>query len=285
MNTSFRGGYGGERFVNNCSKLANSPEAGGTAAGIDGGLEFARDDCLAGERISDCGAEIGGAVVIPRLRLPAKPAKGLLHRTVLERMKADDGKHSSGLESRKCGRQGTLERAKFVVYCNPNALKGAGGRMNARSETISRRYGIGNQLRECRGASQRAGAACGEDGAHHSSCMSLLSISANGTVEHLLGSGLEPERGRHTVTRIHAHIGRSISPERKSTFGFVELKRRHAQIEENAIQTGELERGQITKVTIKQRETSGIGRVQFLGARSRVRIAVKRGDAAIRGGL
>src|SRR5262245_44835849 len=51
----------------------------------------------------------------------------------------------------------------------------------------------------------------------------------------LLGCAGEPLRGRDARARVHAHIERSVEAEAEAAGGVVELRRGHAQVEQDAV--------------------------------------------------
>ena len=82
---------------------------------------------------------------------------------------------------------------------------------------------------------------------------------------------------------IHAHVQRRIGHEAEAAFGLVQLRRRHAQIQQDAIQAGGslVPLGQAGKIGMPDADPRIVGKF-CLRHRDRLRIAIHQQQAAVR---
>src|SRR5690606_4109103 len=111
--------------------------------------------------------------------LAAEAAEKLLHRPVFERMEADHGEHAAGGEPLEGRGQRTFDGADLVVHGNADALEAAGGGMNPALAALGSRDGVGNDAGQRAGAGEVAGAAGGDERAHHAAPGGLFAEVAN----------------------------------------------------------------------------------------------------------
>src|SRR2546423_677382 len=91
------------------------PQLGRAAARIGGDLVVAGGGWPPGQGLRLLHPKILRPVVLHTLGLAAHPAEELLHRPVLQRMKADDDEHAARRELGKGRGQRALDRADLVV--------------------------------------------------------------------------------------------------------------------------------------------------------------------------
>jgi hypothetical protein len=194
-------------------------------------------------------------------------------------VEADDREHAAGGELGEGGGQAALDGADLVVDGDADALEGAGRGMDAALAPDGGGNGPGDQLGERAGAGQLAGAAGALDGGHDPAPVVLLAQIADGADQFLVAGGLQPLRGGQIVARVHAHVGPGIEPEGKAAVALVELEGGDPEVEQDAVEAGVGQRGQVAEVQVD--ETEGLrkadGRVG--GALGGRRIAVQCGDA------
>ena len=98
-----------------------------------------------------------------------------------------------------------------------------------------------------------------------------------------MAGGLQPVAGGLARARVHAHVGLGVLPEGEAAAGLVELEGGDAQVEENAVETGVGQRGEVAEVQVDEAEGGGKFGAEFRGAVLGGGIAVEGDDAGAGG--
>ena len=139
------------------------------------------------------------------------------------------------------------------------------------------RHGVRDHVRQIKRRAQLATRRddCARDAFGH--CMRLTAPVANHPRQRrLIGRG-EPVGGGNTALIVHTHIERPFLAKRKTARCLIQLRRRHAQIEQNAVQARRAYRRERRLHTGKRTAREKKARVVNSGRRfRRLRVAVKR---------
>ena len=163
--------------------------------------------------------------------MPAARCQEGFDDAVFKRMEGDDDKAPAGLEDRFGRAESGREFAQLVVDEDAQRLKGAGGRMDAARARV---HDPGDEVGERAGGADRTLAARALDGAGDGAGMPLLA-EARDDIGELTRGGLRHHVGGARPKTAHAHIERTVGAEREAALGRVELHRRDAKVEDDAI--------------------------------------------------
>ena len=148
-------------------------------------------------------------------------------------MEGDDGQPPAGPEHPLGGVQRPRQFAELVVDGDAERLEDAGRRMQAA------RLGAdqpGDEIGQLRGGLDAALAAFFDDGAGNGPGPPLLAVMKE-DVGQLRLAGFVEEVGGARPVPLHAHVERPVAAEREAALGLVKLHRRHADVENDAVDT------------------------------------------------
>src|SRR3569832_812765 len=197
-----------------------------------------------------------------RYRQPARrlfPLGLIAHETlddaIFERMETDDDKPAAGLQPVHALRQHDAQFFKLAVEINPYSLEAAGRRVLPRFALLDR---CGDEIRELPGAADGLFLPCRNKRARNRFSKPLFPIGADDFTDLLLCRRRQPVCSRQSTPRIHAHVERGSEAETESTRRIVELRRRHADIQQNPVHLPYAQfiqhRAQARKRTLYQRQ-------------------------------
>ena len=159
--------------------------------------------------------------------MPAALDQEGLDDAVLERMERHHHQPAAGLEHGFGGRQGGRQLGELLVDEDAQRLERAGRRMNgARPRPHHALDDVGERPR---GADRRF-AARRDDGAGDGAGVALLAERLDDVGEIALGRRRDHIGGGRAGVA-HAHVERTVEPEREAALGLVELHRGDAEIE------------------------------------------------------
>src|SRR5581483_11808807 len=195
---------------------------------------------------------------------------------VLERMKRHRHQPAAGAQDALCGRQRARELAELVVDEDAQRLEGARRRMDVAGARTHRR---GDDVGEPAGRRDRGFAARLDDGAGDRARMTLLAEQEDDVGEIALARRRN-DVGGALARCAHAHVERAVEAEREAALRGVELHRRDAEIEHDAVDAGCLrDPFEVAEAILGERQAV-IG--ERAAERDGVRIAVDGDDLAIR---
>ena len=202
---------------------------GGTGTRVGGGLRLAGTTLATRQPQLRVEVRRNGQPCPGRIRLRVTPHE-LLDHAVFQRMEADHRKPAAGSEHLQRSCKTALQLAELVVDVHADGLEGPRGRV---TPALARAHCAAHDPRELRCGGNRfegalfdyvSGDAAGE----------ALFTQRTDHVADLVGRGAgEPLRGADSVRRVHAHVERTVGLETEAARGFVELRRRHAEVEQN----------------------------------------------------
>ncbi len=130
------------------------------------------------------------------------------------------------------GVKAALEIAQFIVHMDAQALECAGRRILALLPG-----GVGNRdhFGEISGPFERPLLTALHDGAGHPLGEALFAIFLEDPGDFLFGGVGDELRCADALAGIHAHVQGTIVEEAEAALGIVELRRRHAKVEQDAI--------------------------------------------------
>ncbi len=171
----------------------------------------------------------------PRARaygaIPPPPAAALAQKrfyaSVLERVKRNHRETAARHQQPLGGGQSAIQFAQFVVDRNAQRLKRAGSRIEP---GLTCRDRGAHDLGQLAGAANRRMLARRDDRPRDAAGEALLAERADHPGQLVLGKPGD-EVGRALPLRAHAHVERSVEPERKAALRGIELQRRDAEIE------------------------------------------------------
>ncbi len=148
---------------------------------------------------------------------------------------------------------------------------------------LTRAYGACHDLRELQRARERLPGTRRDDIRGNASRETLLPQGRDHLANLRLARSREPCGNRFAARRVHAHVERAVRPETETTCRVVELRRRDAEVEQNAAHgpaRNELlhARGDIGKRRTDERKPHFVGKTAVAGLDGR-RIAVEREHA------
>ncbi|MNN01708.1 hypothetical protein D3C81_1143350 [compost metagenome] len=150
-------------------------------------------------------------------------------------MEADHRQTAARLEPRHRRVQPGFKIGQFAIDVDADGLEAARGRMDL---VLATRHHRCNQLRQFGGTRERLGGAAGHDGARDAAALALIAVRPQHVGDFAVFRAVEPLRCTLARVRVHAHVQRAVLAEAETTLGHVQLRRRHAQVEQHAIQTG-----------------------------------------------
>jgi hypothetical protein len=207
----------------------------------------------------------------------------LLHDPVLERMKRHDREPPAGAQHALGGVERAHELAELVVDGDAQALEHAGRGVDAAGLGPDE---AGDELGELARRLDAALAAALDHGAGHRPRAALLAEMEEHVRELGLGGAVD-EVGGAVAVALHAHVERPVAAEREAALGLVELHRRHADVEHDAVDAvGEarLRDDAVEVAEAGRHEREPALRLQHHAgaAGDRIGIAVDRDDAGAR---
>ncbi len=124
------------------------------------------------------------------------------------------------------------QRIQLPVYMYSQCLKTACGRVLARLAAANGRL---DQIGQLQGAGNRLLLALFADTPGNPTRLALIAIAIQHIGNILLVGPGQPLRNTFTLSWVHAHIQRPITQKAEATTGIVQLRRRHTQIQQQAI--------------------------------------------------
>ena len=151
--------------------------------------------------------------------------------TILERMKRNHDQPPAGLETPFGCLQGFGEFAELVVHKNAQGLKRARGRMDvADARTDDGCHDLGKLMRR----RDRRNGPCIDDGACNRARMPFFAERENDAGEVTLARRLD-HVGCACTLPAHAHVERSVEPEREPALGGIELHGRNTEVQHDPV--------------------------------------------------
>src|SRR5690606_26574416 len=169
----------------------------------------------------------------PALHAALVGTEEALDRAVLERVETDHREASPRTQPLERGRKAGFERAQFVVDEDAQRLEGPRGRLLVAFAIADRAC---DQRRKLRGALDARFGARSDDRACDASRQALLAQAPQHVGDLALIGARKPIRDAFATVRIHAHVERTVGLETEAARGLVELWRRHAEIEQHAVE-------------------------------------------------
>ena len=160
-----------------------------------------------------------------------------LHQRVFQSMKSNHCQHPAGLQQAGCGGKTAFNLADLIINGNADRLKRLRRRMKTGLVQFAR-HGIGDHRCQIQRGAQLAARRDDRtrDATRHRMRFAAP-IADDPRQRRLIGSG-EPVGRSDAAFIVHAHIKRPFLAKRKTARCLIELRRRHTQIEQNAVQTG-----------------------------------------------
>ena len=155
----------------------------------------------------------------------------VLDDAILERVKGDDDQPPGGLEYALGGGEAARQFGKLVVDENPQRLEGPRRRMD---HAFARAHHACDDVGERARRADRPLVARLGDRARDGPRLVLFAERGDDGGELALARGGDDIGGARAVAA-HAHIERPVEPEGKAARGFIELHRRNAEVEDDAI--------------------------------------------------
>ena len=198
-------------------------------------------------------------------------------------MEGHDGEPPAGAQQGLGRTQPARQLAELVVHVDADCLEGAGRRVDRVARALPHR--AAHDTGEPGGPGDRRLAARLDDGAGDPPGAAFLAIVADDPGEAALGF-LVHHLGRAAPGRRHAHVERAVGAERKAALGGVELHRRHADIEGDAVDRLDPARGQqrdhVAIAPGDEQEAVGIAQPERGRRRRGRRVAVDAAHPALR---
>ena len=155
-----------------------------------------------------------------------------LDDAVLERMEGDHDQPAAGLEDALGGGEPGRKLGQFLVDEDTQRLERPRRRMDAVGPRVD--HGADDVGERAGGRDRRLGAGR-DDGA----CATRRAKRSSPSVAMIAGEialgGVRDHIGGARSVAAHAHVERTVEPERKAALGLVELHRRHADVEHHAV--------------------------------------------------
>jgi hypothetical protein len=215
-----------------------------------------------------------------------REAQEALDDPILERMKADRGEPPPGGEPRRQHRQRSGHFVQLAIHRDPNGLEGARGRILMPITPRARADGLRNDIGEPPCRDDRLGLPSLRNCSCNRLSKPFLTIAAD-DLRQFTDRCARDESGRALAARrIHPHVERAVVAKRESARRILELGRRHAEIEQHAVDAIDRERiehvGQFGEPRAAEREARVADRTRCGFG---VRIAVDRDEPAAGGEL
>ena len=218
---------------------------------------------------------------MPRLRLLAGAVGDeALDDAVLERMEGDDGEPAARLQRPLGGKQRTGELAELIIDEDAQRLEDAGGRVDLvlRIAADMRLDGIGKVER----ALERALLAPPLDHPRDAARMPLLAEEAEDAREIARLEAVDHVGSRRAGLG-HAHVERPVGAEGEAAIGLVELHRRDADVEHDAVDLSLGKFVEPRKRSMHQLQPAGKCRSEIRAGLDRVGITIDRDDVGAGG--
>src|SRR5581483_11660975 len=161
-------------------------------------------------------------------------AQEALDDPVLERVERDDGEAALRTEDLDRRRQRALERSELVVHLDAERLEHALRRVPV-AEPRRRRDRVLDRLDEVARPLERLGAAAPRDRPRDLPRVALLPEAAEDLGQLALVVLVDDLARRQVGRGVHAHVERRVGRVREAAFGSIELHRRDAEIEQDAV--------------------------------------------------
>ena len=173
-------------------------------------------------------------------------------------MKADDNQPPARTQQLFCCRHAAVQFAQFIIHMDAQRHEGPGGGINAV-------FGPGNDATDdfCKlqRPGERFGLAGSDNGAGNPAGEAFLAQLADQVGKFLFLEGVDDVRGGRSVL-CHAHVQGAVATEGKSTRGIIQLRRRYAKVEHDAVQCGCAslfkQAGQVAEPALQQGQPSVI---------------------------
>ncbi|KAG0746925.1 hypothetical protein G6F24_015632 [Rhizopus arrhizus] len=148
-------------------------------------------------------------------------------------MEADDRQAATGLEPFHRRIEAGFQIGQLAVDVDADGLEAARGRVDL---VLATRHHRGDQLGQFGGAGERLLLAAGHDGTRDAAALALFAVGPQHIGDLAVFDAVDPLRGTFAAVRVHAHVQRAVLAEAEATLGHVQLRRRHAQVEQHAVQ-------------------------------------------------
>src|SRR5690606_10641335 len=124
-----------------------------------------------------------------------------------------------------------------AVDVDADGLEAAGRRV---APVLAARHHAGDQVRQLRGAGDRLLRARGHDRTGDAPALLLLAIAPQDLGDLALVGARQPLGSTLARVGVHAHVQRAVLAEGKAALGHVQLRRGHAQVQQDAVQLARL---------------------------------------------
>ncbi len=166
-----------------------------------------------------------------RRRRPASLSEEGLDDTILERVESDQDEATGGFENAFGAGKPARQFQKLVVDENPKRLEGASSRMD---RAFARMHHASDDIRERARCRNRLRFACLGDGTRNRARVMLFAERTDDSGK-ITFAGAGNYVGHARTIAAHAHVQRSVEPERKSARCLVKLHGRNAEVEHHAV--------------------------------------------------
>jgi hypothetical protein len=153
---------------------------------------------------------------------------------VFQGMEGNDPEAAAVPKRRHSLRQGIVQGLQFVIDRHAKGLKHACSGVNSRGPG-GPRNGLGNQIGQVSRAGNGAAATDVYNGPGNTAGPAFLAEGAEDGSQLLTGCAIDQGTGGGFLLHIHAHVKRPIVPETETAGRGVQLMRRYAEVEQNAI--------------------------------------------------
>ncbi len=155
----------------------------------------------------------------------------MLDQTILQGVIGKRDETSTGSEQTVGVAEEPFEALKLAVDRDTQRLESPRGGMVARRAPDH----AGDECGKRCGIVQLAASLGRDDGARDPSRLRFLAVLTQDAPQLRFADRMKPCTEGNRRAAIHAHVERTLTRERESTLGFVELKRRDTEIEENPV--------------------------------------------------
>ena len=156
-----------------------------------------------------------------------------LDDAVFQRMEADHCQPPTHFQAGQCTLQAGLQVGQLAVDVDANGLEAARGRVDV---VLAAPYHRTQQVSQVGGTRERLVATARHDGLGDTPAQALFAIGPQHVGDLCLIGARQPLRRAFATVRVHAHVQRAVLAEAETTLGHIQLRRRHAQVQQHAIQ-------------------------------------------------
>jgi len=132
-------------------------------------------------------------------------------------------------------RQGTLKFPQFIVNLDAEGLKAAGSRMNP---LAAPRHRAGDHGRQLGGRAEGLAHPHIAQATRNAPGVALFPVVAQAALDLVLFGVRQPVGNRFAAVRVHAHVERAVVLETESPLCLIELRGRHPEIKQDAVEPG-----------------------------------------------